>query len=154
MPVNGIAAPYPEQMAAARSSAKAHNAARPVEPVILRDPRAIKALAHPARLAVIDELFAGRKLTATECGEIAGLSASAMSYHLRALENGGSSADPGDRRRPGTALGGSRRGVDGRLSRTASIGGGRGGAGCPALDCQRADILGWISTGRSDSGLV
>ena len=54
--------------------------------VMLTDPRAIKALAHPARLAVIDELFAGRQLTATECAEIAGLSPSAMSYHLRALE--------------------------------------------------------------------
>ena len=53
---------------------------------MLTDPRAIKALAHPARLAVIDELFAGRQLTATECAEIAGLSPSAMSYHLRALE--------------------------------------------------------------------
>ena len=46
-------------------------------------------MAHPARLAVIDELFAGRELTATECAEIAGLSPSAMSYHLRALEKVG-----------------------------------------------------------------
>lgn len=62
---------------------------RPREPVVLTDPRAIKALAHPARLAVIDELFAGRELTATECAEIAGLSPSAMSYHLRALAKWG-----------------------------------------------------------------
>jgi DNA-binding transcriptional ArsR family regulator len=58
-------------------------------PVILTDPRAIRALAHPARLAVIDELYAGRELTATECAEIAGLSPSAMSYHLRSLEKYG-----------------------------------------------------------------
>ena len=57
--------------------------------VVLSDPRAIKALAHPARLAVIDELFAGRELTATECAQVAGLSLSAMSYHLRALEKWG-----------------------------------------------------------------
>lgn len=58
-------------------------------PVKLTDPRAIRALAHPARLAVIDELYTGRELTATECAEIAGLSPSAMSYHLRSLEKAG-----------------------------------------------------------------
>jgi DNA-binding transcriptional ArsR family regulator len=79
------------------------------KPVALTDPRAIKALAHPARLAVIDELFAGRELTATECAEIAGLSPSAMSYHLRALEKWGivERAEPsGDgRERPWRAAG-------------------------------------------------
>lgn len=77
--------------------------------MVLRDPRAIKALAHPARLAVIDEFFAGRRLTATECAEIAGLSASAMSYHLRALERWGiirRSETTGDgRERPWEAVG-------------------------------------------------
>lgn len=58
-------------------------------PVKITDPRAIRALAHPARLAVIDELYSGRELTATECAEIAGLSPSAMSYHLRSLERAG-----------------------------------------------------------------
>ena len=57
--------------------------------VRIEDPREIRALAHPARLAVLDELFAGRELTATECAAIAGLSPSAMSYHLRALERAG-----------------------------------------------------------------
>jgi DNA-binding transcriptional ArsR family regulator len=77
--------------------------------VVLRDPRAIKALAHPARLAVIEEFFAGRRLTATECAEIAGLSASAMSYHLRALERWGiicrSEATGDGRERPWEACG-------------------------------------------------
>lgn len=59
------------------------------KPVVLDDPRSIKALAHPARLAIIDELFSGRELTATECSEIVGMSPSAMSYHLRALERVG-----------------------------------------------------------------
>ena len=59
------------------------------DPVELTDPKAIRALAHPARLAVIEELYAGRELTATECAEIAGLSPSAMSYHLRSLEKAG-----------------------------------------------------------------
>jgi DNA-binding transcriptional ArsR family regulator len=59
------------------------------DPVVLSDPRSIRALAHPARLAVIDELYTGNELTATECAEIAGLSPSAMSYHLRSLERAG-----------------------------------------------------------------
>ena len=76
-------------MVHARPGRKSAASPAPNEMVVLRDPRAIKALAHPARLAVIDEFFAGRRLTATECAEIAGLSASAMSYHLRALEKWG-----------------------------------------------------------------
>jgi DNA-binding transcriptional ArsR family regulator len=92
-------------------SSAGKNAVKPAkkEPVLLTDPRAIKALAHPARLAVIDEFFSGRKLTATECAEIAGLSASAMSYHLRALEKWGiirrSKASEDGRERPWEAAG-------------------------------------------------
>lgn len=56
---------------------------------MLRDPRAIKALAHPARLAALDALSEGGEVTATECAEAAGISPSAMSYHLRALEKWG-----------------------------------------------------------------
>jgi DNA-binding transcriptional ArsR family regulator len=56
--------------------------------VVITDARAIRALAHPARLAVLDALD-GRELTATACAELTGLSPSAMSYHLRALERWG-----------------------------------------------------------------
>lgn len=59
------------------------------EPRVLTDPRAIKALAHPARLTVLDALSDGGELTATECAEAAGISPSAMSYHLRTLEKWG-----------------------------------------------------------------
>jgi len=90
----------------ARSKKVSKNASKRV---VLTDPRAIKALAHPARLAVMDELFAGRRLTATECAEIAGLSPSAMSYHLRALEKVGivTRAEAGEdgRERPWRAAG-------------------------------------------------
>jgi DNA-binding transcriptional ArsR family regulator len=55
----------------------------------LTDPRAIRALAHEARQQVIDELYSGAILTATEAAQICGLSPSAMSYHLRALEKWG-----------------------------------------------------------------
>ena len=79
------------------------------EPVVLRDATAIKALTHPARLAVLDALFAGRELTATECAEIAGVSPSAMSYHLRSLAKAGVvvPAEPSvdGRRRPWRAAG-------------------------------------------------
>jgi DNA-binding transcriptional ArsR family regulator len=56
---------------------------------VLSDASAVRALAHPARLVVIDALYAGKVLTATECAELAGITASAMSYHLRALEKYG-----------------------------------------------------------------
>jgi len=57
--------------------------------IVLSDPRAIRALAHPARLAIIEALFSGDELTATECAALTGLSPSATSYHLKALERWG-----------------------------------------------------------------
>jgi DNA-binding transcriptional ArsR family regulator len=55
-------------------------------PRVLRDPRSIRALAHPARMAIIDALASGDELTATECAELTGLSPSATAYHLKLLE--------------------------------------------------------------------
>ena len=57
--------------------------------IVLSDPRAIRALAHPARLAIIEALFSGDELTATECASVTGLSPSATSYHLKALARWG-----------------------------------------------------------------
>jgi DNA-binding transcriptional ArsR family regulator len=100
-------------------------------PVRLTDPRAIRALAHPARLAVIDELYTGRQLTATECAAIAGLSPSAMSYHLRSLERFGiveRAEGAGDgRERPWRAAGSylqvdSRNGGLGEVAAAAALG--------------------------------
>ncbi|GAA1556327.1 helix-turn-helix domain-containing protein [Kribbella lupini] len=72
--------------------------------MVLTDPRAIRALAHPARQQVIDELYNGKVLTATECAKLAGLTPSAMSYHLRALERWGiverAEESPDGRERP------------------------------------------------------
>jgi DNA-binding transcriptional ArsR family regulator len=53
------------------------------------DPRSIRALAHPARLAIIDALAAGEELTATQFAELTGLSPSATAYHLKLLERYG-----------------------------------------------------------------
>ncbi len=77
--------------------------------VVITDPRAIRALAHPARQRIIDELYSGRALTATECAELVGLTPSATSYHLRALERWGiverAEASADGRERPWRALG-------------------------------------------------
>jgi DNA-binding transcriptional ArsR family regulator len=55
----------------------------------VENPRTIRALAHPARLAILDALSTGRELTATECAELTGLSPSATAYHLKFLERHG-----------------------------------------------------------------
>jgi DNA-binding transcriptional ArsR family regulator len=57
----------------------------PGNPAKITDPRAMRALAHPARLAIMERLVLEGPATATECAEVAGLSPSACSYHLRAL---------------------------------------------------------------------
>lgn len=58
--------------------------------VNITDPQAIRALAHKVRLDVIDELFGSEEsYTATELARSFGLTPSAMSYHLRALEKWG-----------------------------------------------------------------
>lgn len=56
----------------------------------ISDPERMRALAHPARMAVFDYLGARRVegfdgATATEIAKVAGMSPSAMSYHLRTL---------------------------------------------------------------------
>src|SRR5215813_734299 len=49
----------------------------------------MRAMAHPARLAIMEYLSDGTVATATECAEVCGLSPSATSYHLRALAKAG-----------------------------------------------------------------
>jgi DNA-binding transcriptional ArsR family regulator len=53
------------------------------------NPRSIRALAHPARVAIINALATGEELTATQCAELTGLSPSATAYHLKLLERYG-----------------------------------------------------------------
>ena len=70
----------------ARSAA--HDSAAPGtpgNPAKITDPRAMRALAHPARMAIMEHLALEGPSTATECAQFAGLSPSACSYHLRAL---------------------------------------------------------------------
>ncbi|HEX2771474.1 MAG TPA: helix-turn-helix domain-containing protein [Micromonosporaceae bacterium] len=54
--------------------------------VTITDPQVMRALAHPARLTIMEHLSTtGEAVTATGCAEIVGLSPSATSYHLREL---------------------------------------------------------------------
>ena len=73
------------------------------------DPRSIRALAHPARLAIIDALATGDELTATQCAQLTGLSPSATAYHLKLLERYGlaetAAPRPDRRERPWRATG-------------------------------------------------
>lgn len=49
------------------------------------DPRTLRALAHPVRLALIEQLSVDGPLTATELGERIGESPTTCSFHLRQL---------------------------------------------------------------------
>jgi DNA-binding transcriptional ArsR family regulator len=52
----------------------------------ITDPRVMRALAHPARMEIMEHLAStGAVVTATECALLVGLSPSATSYHLREL---------------------------------------------------------------------
>jgi len=51
----------------------------------LTDPRAMRALAHPIRLALLEALSEAGQLTATAAAEVVGESPSTCSFHLRQL---------------------------------------------------------------------
>lgn len=54
------------------------------------DPKVMRALAHPARLSIMEHLGStGEAVTATGVAEVVGLSPSATSYHLRELAKTG-----------------------------------------------------------------
>jgi DNA-binding transcriptional ArsR family regulator len=76
--------------------------------VVIRDPRALRALAHPVRLEILERLGIEGPATATAIGAAVGISPSAASYHLRALARFGLVADAGGgtgRNRPWRAAG-------------------------------------------------
>lgn len=55
----------------------------------LTDPAVLRALAHPARLRMLDLLTEADGATATECARVVGLSPSSCSWHLRQLHAAG-----------------------------------------------------------------
>src|ERR1700722_15073263 len=61
---------------------------QPEQPTELRqltDARTLRALTHPVRVALIEELIHGGALTATELGERIGETPTTCSFHLRQL---------------------------------------------------------------------
>lgn len=70
---------------------------------VVDDPRSIRALAHPLRLALLQLLVVRGPMTATEAGEVLGETPASASFHLRTLHRYGyvEEAAPGPgRRRP------------------------------------------------------
>lgn len=51
----------------------------------LTDPKALRALAHPIRLALVGQLRIHGQLTATQAGELLGETSASCSFHLRQL---------------------------------------------------------------------
>lgn len=78
-------------------------------PFRFEDPRTIRALAHPARMAIVNALASGEELTATDCASFTGLTPSATAYHLKLLERFGFAEPapprPDGRERPWRATG-------------------------------------------------
>jgi DNA-binding transcriptional ArsR family regulator len=62
------------------------------------DPRVMRALAHPIRLALLEVLSVHGALTATQAGELIGESASSCSFHLRTLARYGFVEETGEGR--------------------------------------------------------
>lgn len=67
----------------------ARAALAPADKLELTDPRAMRALAHPTRLALLEHLHVEGPATATRCGDALGESPASCSYHLRALARWG-----------------------------------------------------------------
>jgi DNA-binding transcriptional ArsR family regulator len=61
----------------------------------ISDPRAIRALAHPLRLDLLQLLGAGGPATAAQCGRVLGVSQASCSFHLRQLAKYGFAEDAG-----------------------------------------------------------
>lgn len=75
----------------------------PRPPLELDDPRAMRAVAHPVRLALLQALGQREPLTATQAGEMIGESPTTCSFHLRMLAKYGFVEEAGKaqgRRRP------------------------------------------------------
>ena len=61
----------------------------------ITDPVAIRALAHPLRLDLLDLLSATGPATAAQCGRVLGVSQASCSFHLRQLGKYGFVVDAG-----------------------------------------------------------
>jgi DNA-binding transcriptional ArsR family regulator len=123
-------------------------------PYRFEDPRSIRALAHPARLAIIDALATGDELTATQCAELTGLSPSATAYHLKLLERYGLAETaplrPDRRERPWRATG---RHIEADLDISAPAGASAAAAVVAAhIDMTRAIAVEFTAAGHAEPG--
>jgi DNA-binding transcriptional ArsR family regulator len=57
----------------------------PHEPLPMSDPRVLRAIAHPTRARILDELSATGPMRAADVGEALGIPANQASFHLRQL---------------------------------------------------------------------
>jgi DNA-binding transcriptional ArsR family regulator len=76
------------------------------EPLSLTDPKAMRALAHPVRIALLELLGIAGSLTATQASEVLGESPANCAFHLRTLAKYGFVKEAGGgrgRERPWTA---------------------------------------------------
>jgi DNA-binding MarR family transcriptional regulator len=92
---------------------------------VITDPRELRALAHPLRLALMDHLMSFGEQTAARCAEAVGSTTSNCSYHLRALGRAGfveraSSADGRERPWRATSTGLTHERADGERSPAAA----------------------------------
>ncbi len=71
------------------------------EPRTLDDPRSMRALAHPVRIALLELLTLRGPMTATQCAERVDESPSACSFHLRTLAKYGFVEEDPDAERTG-----------------------------------------------------
>lgn len=73
----------------------------------ISDPARMRALAHPLRLRLLDELGTRDELTATECAATTGESVASCSFHLRMLAKYGyiEAAPPRGREKPWRLVG-------------------------------------------------
>ncbi len=81
----------PAALPATNATGKGPDPAGPAgdEPRLINEASVMRAMAHPARMTILQHLGSDGPATATECAELVGLSPSATSYHLRALARAG-----------------------------------------------------------------
>lgn len=77
--------PEPGPERGKETAAKAEPAEGPVQRRVISDPRTMRALAHPVRLALLEALGREGELTATRAAEMLDESPGNMSWHLQTL---------------------------------------------------------------------
>jgi DNA-binding transcriptional ArsR family regulator len=84
--VTATSKPGPDDAAPARPAADSPTPDRiPVERKVISDPRTMRALAHPVRIALLEALSREGQLTATDAAELLDESPGNMSWHLQTL---------------------------------------------------------------------